>query len=396
MAYNFDAVIERRNSSHSAKWTRYAEDVLPMWVADMDFLSPREVIDALRQKVEHGVFGYEWPSDQLSELLCERMEKRYGWKISPDMIVYLPGLVSGLNVVCRAVGEPGDGVLMQTPVYPPFLSAPANHGLTADKAELVLVPHGRTFHYEIDFASFEKAISPRTKLFMLCHPHNPIGHEWTRNELTRMAEVAAKHNLVICSDEIHCELMLDGTPHVPMAAIAPEVADRTVTLMAPSKTFNLAGLGCSFAIVPNHDLREKVKKAEMGIVPHVNSMGSLAAEAAFRHGDEWLSELLTYLTANRDAMVRFVEEHLHGIRTTVPDSTYLAWLDCREMELEGQTAFDFFMNEAKVAFNDGATFGKGGEGFVRLNFGTPRAVMMEGLQRMLAAIERQQPSQVTA
>ncbi|MBI5876532.1 MAG: putative C-S lyase [Chloroflexi bacterium] len=395
MTYNFDTIIERRQASASYKWNRYDADVLPMYVADMDFKSPDEVLDALRRKVEHGVFGYEGPTDKLSNLICERMAKRYNWHIKPEDIVYLPGLVSGLNVACRAVGQPGDGVLMTTPVYPPFLAAPANHGMTADKTELVRVDHGQTFHYEIDLDAFAKAITPRTKLFMLCHPHNPIGQEWTRAELMNMAEACAKHNLVICSDEIHCELMLGGAKHVPMAALSPEVAQRTITLMAPSKTFNLAGLGCSFAIVQNHELREKVKKAEMGIVPHVNAMGYIAAEAAYQYGDPWLVQMLAYLTANRDIMNKFIMEKMPEIHTSVPNSTYLAWLDCSGTAIEG-SPYDFFLSEAKVAFNDGPTFGAGGEKFVRLNFGTTRAQLMDGLHRMVGALEKVQPTEVTA
>jgi cystathionine beta-lyase len=395
VTYNFDTIVERRKASHSSKWNRYDADVLPMWVADMDFKSPDEVIAALRAKAEHGVFGYEGPSEELTNLICERMAKKYNWTVKPDEIVYLPGLVSGMNVACRAVGKPGDGVLMTTPVYPPFLGAPGNHGMTVDESQLVRVDKGSTFHYELDLDAFAKAITPRTKMFLLCHPHNPIGQEWTRAELTNMAEVCAKHNLVICSDEIHCELMLGGAKHTPMAAISPEVAQRTITLMAPSKTFNLAGLGFSFAIVQNHDLREQIKKAEMGIVPHVNAMGYLAAEAAFKYGDAWLEQALAYLTANRDAMVQFVQEKLHGIKVSVPNSTYLGWLDCSGMGIES-SPYEFFLNEAKVGFNDGATFGKGGEKFVRLNFGTPRSVLMEGMHRMVDALERIQPTEVTA
>ena len=242
MVYNFDQYIERRNTN-SAKWEKYGNDVLPMWVADMDFASPEPLIQALRDRAEHGVFGYGQAPKELSEVICQRMVQRYNWQVTPEQIVFLPGLVSGLNALCRAIGEPGDGVLVQTPVYFPFLSAPANQDRTLQTAELSLITNGQTIDYEIDFDVFESAVDPRTRLFILCNPHNPIGRGYTRQEQTRMAEICIEHNLVICSDEIHCDLLLNGAQHLPLAALSPEIADRTITLIAPSKTYNIPGLG---------------------------------------------------------------------------------------------------------------------------------------------------------
>jgi cystathionine beta-lyase len=385
---NFDQLSDRRRAG-SHKWNFYPEDVLPMWIADMDFESPRPVLEALRQKVEHGIFGYELPSPELIAVVCERMERLYGWAVTPQQIIALPGLVTGLNVACRAVGQPGDGVLMQTPVYHPFLSAPKNNGRLRQDAPLTYVSDGdHTFHYEIDFDAFEAAIQENTRLFLLCHPHNPTGQVYTRQQLTRMAEICLRRGVVICSDEIHSELLLDDIKHIPLATLSPEIADRTITLIAPSKTFNTAGLGCSFAIVPNPDLRQQMQAAAEGIVPLVNALGLAAAQAAFRDDpemNEWLSSLRQYLKTNRDTLVDYVTTQLPNIRTTVPQATYLAWLDCRAANLD-LDPYEFFIQRAKVAFNDGATFGPNGQGFVRLNFGCPRSRLVQALEQVKEAL----------
>ena len=386
MIYNFDKVINRRESD-SAKWGWYNSDILPLWVADMDFVSPEPVIKALQQRVSDAIFGYGLPPKELAETICDRMERLYEWKISPDDIVYLPGLVSGTNVMCRMAGEPGDSMLVQTPVYPPFLSTPANHGQSLDVAELTLVNNGPTLSYEIDFDAFEQAIKPSTRLFILCHPHNPIGRSFTPEELTKIAEICLQHNIILCSDEIHSDLLLGDTTHTPPATLSPEIEANCITLLAPSKTFNIPGLGCSMAIIPNKKLRKRVEIAMAGIVPHVNILGPHAAMAAYSQGQEWLNQVLAYLTANRDFVVDYVKNHLPGIRTTVPEATYLAWLDCREAGIEGAPC-KFFLEEAKVALNDGKTFGQGGEGFVRLNFGCSRTILERALNQMSAALHK--------
>jgi len=384
MKYNFDQVIERRGTD-GVKWHYYELDVLPLWVADMDFPSPEPIIKALQERAAHGIFGYALPPLELSEILCERMNRLHQWQINPEEIMFLPGLVSGLNLVCRAMGRPGEGVLVQTPVYPPFLTAPANHDLKLETASLTHTTQGQTLRYEIDFEIFENAISPETRLFILCNPHNPVGRSYNCGELTQLAEICLRHDLVICSDEIHCDLLMGDTRHIPIASLSPEIADRTITLVAPSKTFNIPGLGCSFAIIRNPELRKRMEKAAAGIIPHVNIMGYVAAVAAYLEGNEWLEQLLVYLTANRDFMVDFVAEHLPGVRTTVPESTYLAWLDCREANIEGNP-YEFFLKKAKVALNDGARFGAEGEGFVRLNYGCPRSILQQALEQMQAAL----------
>ncbi|MCL4829372.1 MAG: PatB family C-S lyase, partial [Caldilinea sp.] len=372
MSYDFDRQIERRGTD-SAKWSYFPADVLPMWVADMDFASPPPIIEALTARVQQGVFGYGMESKTLKQTLVERMERLYGWTIKPDDIVYLPGLVSGLNIVSRAVGERGDGVLINTPVYGPFLTAPVNQYRTLQSAPLNVAQTGRRLHYELNMDGLAAAVQPHTKLFLLCNPHNPVGRAFTHAELSEIAAFCVSHDLVICSDEIHCDLLLDGTQHIPIASLSPEIAQRTITLMAPSKTFNIPGLGASFAVVQNPTLRKQVEAAMAGIVPHVNILGMAAAEAAYADCEDWLAALRAYLTANRDFAVAYVEEHLPGVNYTVPEATYLLWLDLRGLG-EAKPA-EMLMQQAKLAVNEGTWFGAGGEGFVRLNFGCPRSTL---------------------
>ncbi|MBL8260003.1 MAG: PatB family C-S lyase [Candidatus Competibacteraceae bacterium] len=373
-----------RCGTDSLKWQRYG-DALPLWVADMDFLSPEPVLAALRERVAHGVFGYGAPPEALTETICARMAERYGWAVTPEQIIYLPGLVCGLNVACRAIGEAGDAVLAQTPVYPPFLSAPLQQERQLLVAELDGEQRCGQLYYTFDDGALAATITPRTRLFMLCHPHNPVGRAFDRAELGRLADICERYDLTVCSDEIHCDLLFDNRQHVPFASLSPEIARRCITLMAPSKTFNIAGLGASFAIIQNLELRQRFKRAMRGIVPDVNILALHAALAAYRHGGDWLRELLDYLAANRHFAAGYIARHLPGTRATVPEATYLLWLDCRDAGIPGDP-HRFFLDRAKVALNDGATFGRGGDGFVRLNFGCPRATLAEGLGRMRAAL----------
>lgn len=384
MTFDFDRIIDRR-CTDCAKWTYYDPDVLPVWVADMDFAAPESIQQALRERVEHGVFGYELPSAALHETVVDWLDRRYGWRITPDDIVFLPGLVSGLNLVCRAYGSIGDHAIMLTPVYSPFLSAPPNQGLIADAVQLRPVQKNSRLSYEIDFDAFEAAITPRTRLFLHCHPHNPTGHEYASGEMQRLAEICLRRDVLICSDEIHCDLMLDGKRHTPLASLAPEIADRCITLMAPSKTFNIPGLGCSFAVATNPRLRVRLEQAAAGIVPHVNVLGLTATQAAFSRCDDWLVALQGYLSANRDALLAFADEHLPGVVATSPEATYLTWLDCRNLGLPA-SPYAFFLKHARVALSDGAIFGPGGDGFVRFNFGCPRTTMMQALMQMRDAL----------
>ena len=373
----FDEIIDRRGTS-SLKWEKYrGRDVIPLWVADMDFRAPPAVIAALQERIAHGIFGYTAAPPELAAAVGEHLAAEYAWEIDPEWLIWLPGLVTGLNVACRAVGNDGDGVATLVPVYPPFLSAPPLSG-----RELVTAPLVRgAGRWEIDFPLLERAITPRTRLLLLCNPHNPVGRAFDREELERLAELALARELVICSDEIHSGLLLaEEKRHIPIASLAPEVARRTITLQAPSKTFNIPGLGCSFAVISDPGLRRAFRGAMGRIVPHVNALGFTAALAAYRHGGEWQRELLAYLRGNR-ALVEEAVAAMPGLAMTPVEATYLAWIDTRDAGLERPGRF---FEEAGVGLSDGEEFH--GAGFVRLNFGTPRQLLAEGLRRMQAAL----------
>ncbi len=382
MIYDFDRVIER-SGSDSAKWKKYGEGVLPLWVADMDFISAEPILRALHRRVDHGVFGYPSPSEELCRVIQERLKKLYRWEIQTHEIIFLPSLVAGLNICFQAFAGPGDHILVQPPVYHHFLKDPVAHGRGI--VDPPLIPQGDS--YAIDFAALEKEITPRTRVFALCNPHNPVGRVYTREELEKVAEICLRHNLVICSDEIHCDLLFPGYRHIPIATLSPEVAERTVTLMAPSKTYNLAGIHCGFAIIPNAELQRIWKATCLGIVPGGNIMGYVAALAGFRDGQEWLDQVLDYLDGNRRLLSRLIGNLLPGMRMTRMEATYLAWLDCREAGIPGNP-FEFFLKKAGVALNDGRDFGKGGEGFVWLNFACPEKILREAVDRMAIALQK--------
>jgi cysteine-S-conjugate beta-lyase len=380
--FDFDRVLDRRTSD-SNKWRKYPPDVLPLWVADMDFPSPPAVVQALRERVEHGFFGYLTESPELPAVVAARVAKRYGWRVSPEAVVLVPGVNVANNFACGALAAPGEGLLLQTPAYPPILRATSNLGRVRREHVLAQDASG---HYAVDLDAFAAAITPDTKAFVLCNPHNPIGRVYTRPELEGMAAACLQRDLWIVADEIHCDLLLDGRTHVPMASLAPEVEARTITFMAPSKTFNLPGLKCAVAIVPNARLRERLTTAMGDLMSKPNSLGHTAAVAAYRHGDEWLEALLRYLAANRDYLVEYVRRTLPGVTMAAPEGTYLAWLDCRRAGVTGGDPYTFFLERARVALHDGRQFGPGGDGFVRLNFGCPRALLTEGLERMGQAL----------
>jgi cystathionine beta-lyase len=378
---HLDDPVNRRDSD-STKWHYFEEDVLPLWTADMDFRVAEPVIEALRARVDHGVFGYGGEPQELRDVLAARMAERYGWRIAPDDIVFQTGVLNGFMQVCHLVAGPSDAVLIQPPVYPPIAGAARANGSVHQEAPLVCGPGGR---YEIDLDAFEAAITPQTRVFILCNPHNPVGRVFTPAELGRLADICARHNVLICSDEIHCDLIYPGHTHTPIASLAPEVAARTVTLMAPSKTFNVPGLHCSFAVVPDPALRARMTKPAARDFAGVNLLGFTATLAAYRYGQPWLDEVLAYLETNRQMVVDYVSRELPGVRVTAPEGTYLAWLDCRESAIPADP-FAFFLTHARVGLSDGPSFGTGGQRFVRLNFGCPRSTLMEALTRMAAAL----------
>jgi cystathionine beta-lyase len=372
-----------RRGSDSVKWGIYGGDVLPMWVADMDFTSPKAVIEALRKRVEHGVFGYPLDSVELAEQMVERMKKLYDWEITTHDLLFIPGVVPGFNLVCQTVTRPGESILIQTPVYAPILHAPQNAQARGIHNPL---EHQRDGSYGVDFESFEAAIAEDTRCFLLCNPHNPIGKVFSRSELERMAEICLRHDVIVCSDEIHSDLVYPGNVHLPIATLSPQTAENTITLIAPSKTYNIAGLECSILICTNPILMEKVKAERRGLMGGVNLMGMAAGTAAYRDGEEWLKEVLKTLKDNRDFLNEFVRDRLPEIKMHLPEATYLAWLDCRELALE-EGPYKFFLKRASVALNKGEEFGEEGGGFVRLNFGCTHATLEEALLRMERAVK---------
>lgn len=380
-SFDFDTAPERRGTD-SQKWQKYAgRDVLPLWVADMDFCSAPAILSALQARVEHGVFGYARPVPATVDAVVSAMHQRYGWVIEPKWLVWLPGLVVGLNVTAQAFAAPGDEVLTLTPVYPPFMSAPKNSARASSKVPFVLQGGA----WVIDWDALQRAVTPRTKLFYLCNPHNPLARVWRRAELERLADFCVRHDLILCSDEIHCDLILDpALPHVPAALLSPEIAARTITLMAPSKTYNVPGLGTSFAIIPDAALRQRFLRANAGIVAEVTCLGFTACEAAYRDCEPWRQELLAYLRGNRDFLLTALARELPGIRVEAPvEATYLLWMNISALGLANPV--EHFERHG-VGLSDGAAFGAAPGTHLRLNFGCPRSTLEEAVRRIAAAL----------
>ncbi|MBA4741579.1 MAG: putative C-S lyase [Azoarcus sp.] len=376
--FDFDRIIDRR-AVPGDKWDRYADrDVLPLWVADMDFAAPPAVLDALRTRVEHGVFGYAgaWPS--LVDAVVEGVARDHDWHIEADWLVWLPGVVTGLNLACRAVAPPGTGVFTATPVYPPFLATPANNGCRRISVAL----EERDARWAWNRPAVEAVIDADTRLFLLCNPHNPVGRVFDDDELEWIVSLAERHDFTICTDEIHCGLVLDPAyTHRPLAALSQAAARRSITLMAPSKTWNIPALYCAFAIIPDEALRRRFRHAMRGIVPGVNVLGMVATETAYRDAHDWRLALLEYLAANAEHATQRLNA-MPGLATTLPEATYLSWVDCRGIGQDDPTAF---FEAAGVGLSDGAAFGM--PGFVRLNFGCPRATLDAALDRMQRALQ---------
>jgi cysteine-S-conjugate beta-lyase len=378
MTFDFNTPIAR-TAVGSMKWDRYAgRDILPMWVADMDFRGPPHINDALAQHMQHGVYGYtrdDWPNEAVASYL----KRQYDWSVATNEIVTVPGLVCGLNVTTRAYAGSGGGVLTTTPAYPPFMSSATNQGAVTLQAKMI----ERNGRWEMDFDALEAQIrtygANRVKLFMFCHPHNPTGRVWAQAELHQIAAFCERHNLIVCSDEIHCDLTLERAlqQHTPFAKACPALAHRTVTLMAPSKTFNIAGLGAAVAIIQNPDLRKQFETAKAGIVPHVNVLGHVAMMAAWSGACEpWRLACLDHLRNNGERLVAAINQ-IPGLKATLPQATYLQWVDCRAR----------FPEKAVAAFeaiglgpNEGADFGW--PGFVRFNLGCTQSTMDAAIARL--------------
>ena len=377
MNYNFDEVINRKNTD-SFKWDFFQdpEETIPMPVADMDFRSAEPILQALREVTEHGVFGYSIVPEELKDILQKRLERLYGWKTEKEWQVWIPGLVPAITATCRAIGEIGDAVITSIPVYHPFHLAPGYVGKKLQIFPLIEVDTRWTF----DFEALEKAITEDTKLFMLCNPYNPAGTVFTQEELEKLAEICQRHNLIICSDEIHCDLILDeNKKHIPIASLSQVTENMTITLLAPSKTFNIAGLGCSVAIIPNPELRQKFNAAKDGFFPPLPRHSMVAAMAAYRDCEDWRLQLIDYLKANHDYMFQALNGY-KGLKLFPLEATYLAWIDARETGIED---IQERILKAGVRLMDGKTFM--GKGFLRLNFACPKSVLEEAVKRIKTA-----------
>ena len=386
LKYNFDIVPNRRNPLVGVKWANYPRDVLPMWIADADFPTAPQIRSALHEQVEHGVLGYETPRRPFMEIIAARMKDLYNWEVDPDWIVYTAGVNNGYNIAARILCSSKKGYLIQPPVYNEFLETEYKTGLPQRVARLEKKVEGSRIKYEVNFEAFEKGVK-RSGMFLLCHPHNPIGKIYSPDELKRMAEICLGNGVTVVSDEIHSELLLGGAKFTPLASLSPEIGKHTITLVSASKAFNVPGLACAFAIIPDDERRKGFQAMANNMSFEISSPGLTAARVAYSgKADAWLKSVCRYLTANRDFVIEYVQRHLPGIRTTRPDATYLMWLDCSELDLK-PSPFEFFLKEAKVALSDGGRFGKGSERFVRLNFGTSRKLLKQGLDRMRRALE---------
>jgi cystathionine beta-lyase len=374
--YDFDVQIDRRNSG-SIKWDLFGDDVLPLWVADMDFPVMDEIITALNSRINHPFFGYQSQDPTMVEAICEWNFKRHQWKVDPNEVLLMPGVVSGFNWVASALVKENESIAFQTPVYFPFYKVSTNQHIKQVEIPLLYTDDG----YQIDFDIFEDQIEQGTRLFLLCNPHNPVGRVFNKEELYQIGRICIDHDIWICSDEIHSDLVFNGHKHIPIASLSPELADRTVTLMAPSKTFNIPGLQFSYAICRNRQMREKLEKARRGLLEQPNILAYTAAKAAYTNGEQWLQALLAYLEGNRDYLASYLSANIPEIRYILPQGTYLAWLDCEPLNLQPSPC-DFFLKYAKVALNDGKAFGNDATQFVRLNFACPRTILQKALDNM--------------
>lgn len=383
---NFNVIPDRRKTVNSSKWTRYPKDVLPLWLADMDFPTAPQIRTALRQQVD-GVLGYEIPSVAFNECISRRMKRLYDWDIDPEAIVYTAGVNNGYNVAARILCSSTRGYVIQTPVYNEFQDTRDKTGAPQITAPLAKRTKGRRIGYEVDFDAFRKKVR-KAGIFLLCHPHNPVGHIFSRAELMKMAEICIENRVPIVSDEIHSDILLGGATFTPLASLSPEIAKHTITLISASKAFNVPGLSCAFAVIPDATLRKKFYDAAYGMSYEVSTLGLTAARVAYSgNADSWLRQLRRYLTANRDFLVDYVTRNMPGVRMTVPDATFLGWLDFTQTEIDG-SPFEFFRQKAKVALSDGGIFGREGAGHARINFGTSHTVLAEALERMKEAMSK--------
>lgn len=381
----FDEIIPRRGTN-SCKWDSHGDEgTLPMWVADMDFRTAPAIIDALKQRVEHGIFGYTHIPQRYYDATINWFKRRHNWVINPDWIIYTSGVVPALSAIIKALTSPGDKILAQTPVYNCFFSSIRNNGCEVVSNSLIR----KDDTYIIDFDDFEKkAADPAVKLFLLCNPHNPAGRVWTKDELTRLGNICIKHNVIVVSDEIHCELVFNNYKYTPFASISPEFQKTTITCCSPSKSFNIAGLQIANIISSDTLIRERINKAiNINEVCDVNPFGIEALIAAYEQGENWLKELVEYLHSNYLITKEFFEEKMPNLQVLKLEGTYLAWVDCKSLNISSEEIKDILMKRENVLINEGTMYGDDGEGYIRINLACPKSVLLEGLNRIYNALK---------
>jgi len=387
MRYDFDKQINRYNTA-SVKWDEaekiYGEkDIIPMWVADMDFMLPTAVIEAIKERAEHGIFGYTARTANYCDAIIDWMKKRFNWEVRQEWIYHSPGIVSALSFLIQTYTEVGDKVIIQSPVYYPFTEVIVNN-----KRQVVNNPlEFQDGRYEMDFDDLLNKLDPSVKLLILCNPHNPVGRVWTKEELTKLGNICIENNVLVISDEIHADLLYPGHIHTPFAAISEKFAQNCVVCTAASKTFNLAGLQTSNLIIPNKELGD-MYAATMKIhhLLRANIFGAVATESAYRYGEEWLEQLLEYLNQNLIFLTEYIGANIKKIKVLKPEGTYLVWIDCTDLGMEPKVLEQFMRKQAKVAIDDGYIFGQGGEGFIRINIACSHSTLEEGLRRIEKAI----------
>jgi cystathionine beta-lyase len=387
--YDFDVIIDR-TQNYSSKWdeldmTFGTRDVLPMWVADMDFMSPKAVVEAVVERARQGIYGYTSRPTSYFEAIAQWMKERHRWEVKEDWLVFTPGVIPALAVIVNAFTHPGDKVIVQSPVYYPFFKVVEENGRRIINNPLKY----EDGYYTMDFEDLEdKAKDPRVKLLILCSPHNPVGRVWTKEELSRLGEICLQNHVLVVSDEIHGDILYPGVRHIPFASISPEFAQNSITCTAPSKTFNMAGLQTSTIVIPCEQHRATYRSF-LGRIHLLrnNAFGLVATEAAYRHGGEWLDQFLVYLKGNFDYLREFIDKNIPQIQVVEPEGTYLVWIDCRGLGLDTPELSRFMVEKAKVGLDDGHWFGAGGEGFERINIACPRAYVEEGLNRIKNAVD---------
>ncbi len=381
--YDFHTPINREQTN-SVKWGLRkdlfgSDEVLPMWVADMEFMPPNEVIEALEKRVQHRIYGYTYASASTTNAITEWQKKRHNWEVSKNAVLFSLGVVPSIAAAILAFTEKGDKVMLQSPVYTPFFSMIEGNERVVVNSPLIL----KDDQYEIDFVDFEERLKEGVKLFLLCNPHNPGGRVWTKYELKKIGDLCCQYNCYILSDEIHADLVYTPHQHLPIASLDQRFKEITITCIAPTKTFNLAGLQASAVLIENEQLRKRFSdlQAKQGFFT-LSTFGLTGMEAAYRFGDTWLNELLHYLEENRRISIQFIEENLPEIKAIEPEGTYLLWLDCRKLELSDDEIQERLLKKGKVALEPGNKYGPGGEGFVRLNFACSQTVLLDGLNRV--------------